>query len=111
MKPVLLTLVLLALELFGLASAAAPQSEAPESWNVDRIDSYLASEVLKNGRVGLSVALVKDGKLALVKGYGRASLQENAPVQAETMFAIGSITKQFTRVHPAPGPGTQAVRP
>ena len=69
---------------------------APDRFDLKRIDSYLAAEVLEKGRVGLSVAIVKNGKVVLAKGYGLRSLQEKLPVESETMFAIGSITKQFT---------------
>src|SRR3974390_2068130 len=45
---------------------------------------------------GLSVAIVKDGKVVLTKGYGVRKLGEPAPVDADTLFAIGSNTKAFT---------------
>ena len=46
--------------------------------------------------VGLSVAVVREGKIVLAKGYGKANIKKGLPVTAETKFAIGSITKQFT---------------
>jgi CubicO group peptidase (beta-lactamase class C family) len=42
------------------------------------------------------VAVVKDGKLVLARGYGKASIEAGTRVGSETLFAIGSVTKQFT---------------
>ena len=45
---------------------------------------------------GLSVAIVKDGKTVLTKGYGVRKLDEPTPVDEHTLFGIGSNTKAFT---------------
>ncbi len=45
---------------------------------------------------GLSVAVVKDGKVVMAKGYGVRRLGGSAPVDAATVFATGSISKTFT---------------
>jgi CubicO group peptidase (beta-lactamase class C family) len=42
------------------------------------------------------VAVLRNGKLVFAKGYGRANLELAAPVNARTVFRIGSLTKQFT---------------
>jgi CubicO group peptidase (beta-lactamase class C family) len=63
---------------------------------VKAIDTYLAAQVGLAGRVGLSVAIVRDGQVVLEKGYGKRSLADGRPVDAGTLFAIGSVTKQFT---------------
>jgi D-alanyl-D-alanine carboxypeptidase len=68
----------------------------PERFDVDAIDRYVASTVKKKGFVGLSLAIVRDGKVALAKGYGESSIEDHVPVDADTAFAIGSVTKQFT---------------
>jgi CubicO group peptidase (beta-lactamase class C family) len=40
--------------------------------------------------------VAKDGKVLLKKGYGKASLNPDKPVEVDDIFRIGSITKQFT---------------
>ncbi len=45
---------------------------------------------------GMGIAVVKDGKVVLVKGYGVRKLGEPAPVDAQTLFGIASNTKAFT---------------
>jgi CubicO group peptidase (beta-lactamase class C family) len=45
---------------------------------------------------GMAVAIVKDGKIVVTKGFGVRKLGESIPVDEFTMFAIGSNTKAFT---------------
>src|SRR6266545_4330279 len=45
---------------------------------------------------GLSLAIVKDGRVVVAKGYGVRKLGEPAPVDARTLFGIASNTKVFT---------------
>ncbi|MFB3827014.1 MAG: serine hydrolase [Bryobacteraceae bacterium] len=45
---------------------------------------------------GMAVAVVKDGKAVLAKGYGVRKLGETAPVTARSLFGIASNTKAFT---------------
>jgi CubicO group peptidase (beta-lactamase class C family) len=78
------------------AARADTGPEPPKDFDVKAIDTYLARQVADNGYVGLSVAIVRDGKVVLAKAYGKRSLKPEAPVETNTMFAAGSITKQFT---------------
>jgi CubicO group peptidase (beta-lactamase class C family) len=45
---------------------------------------------------GIAVAIVKDGKVVLSKGYGVRKQGEAAPVTAQSLFRIASNTKAFT---------------
>jgi len=45
---------------------------------------------------GMAVAIVKDQKVVLAKGYGVRKLGEPMPVDEHTMFGVGSNTKAFT---------------
>jgi CubicO group peptidase (beta-lactamase class C family) len=59
-------------------------------------DQYV-KRVLNTFRVpGMSVAIVKDGKVVLARGYGLRRLGDPAPVDAATRFGIASNTKLFT---------------
>jgi CubicO group peptidase (beta-lactamase class C family) len=48
------------------------------------------------GQPGLAVAVVKDGQIAHLVGYGLANLRTRAPVTPRTMFHLASCGKQFT---------------
>lgn len=45
---------------------------------------------------GVAVAIVRDGKVVLAKGYGVRRMGDRAPVDAATLFGIASNTKLFT---------------
>jgi CubicO group peptidase (beta-lactamase class C family) len=60
------------------------------------IDS-LVKEVLKTFDVpGISVGIIKDGKLVHAKGYGVRSLKNNLPMDENTLVGIASNSKAFT---------------
>lgn len=73
-------------------SAVSP----PQSFDLKAIDDYVASQVKSKGFVGLSLAIMKDGKIVLAKGYGKGEIKTGADVTPETLFGAGSVTKQFT---------------
>src|SRR5262245_7767273 len=59
-------------------------------------DDYV-NQVLKDWEApGVAVAIVKDDKIVLAKGYGVRELGAPALVNERTMFAIGSSSKAFT---------------
>jgi len=74
----------------GAAGATAVPAQLQD------FDAYMA-DTLKTFKVpGIAVAIVKDGKLVLAKGYGVRELGQPAKVDADTLFAIASNTKAFT---------------
>lgn len=79
-----------------LLALADPVPEFPKTFDLDAVDAYVASQVKAKGFVGLSVAVMRDGKIVFAKGYGKRSIEKNLPVEPDTSFAVGSITKQFT---------------
>lgn len=79
-----------------LSSLLAASPELPKSFDLTAVDTYIAAQVQEKGFVGLSVAVMRDGKIVFAKGYGRRSIDKKLPVEADTSFAVGSITKQFT---------------
>jgi D-alanyl-D-alanine carboxypeptidase len=81
------------------ASGAAPgvsSVPAPPPVNVAQLDSMIRRTVVEKHLVGLSVGVAQDGKIVLAKGYGLRALGGHDSVSTETMFGIGSVTKQFT---------------
>jgi D-alanyl-D-alanine carboxypeptidase len=62
----------------------------------DRIDSYIHGEMEKRHIRGLSLVVIKDGKIVKAGDYGIANLELNVPVTDNTSFEIASMTKQFT---------------
>ncbi|MEL6447982.1 MAG: serine hydrolase domain-containing protein [Pseudomonadota bacterium] len=59
-----------------------------------RVDRFLEAGVA-NGFSG-AVLIAKDGEIILNRGYGLADKATNTPNTPDTVFDIGSVTKQFT---------------
>ncbi len=59
-------------------------------------DSFV-NEAIKAWEVpGLALAIVKNGQIILVQGFGFRDVEGKLPVTPKTLFAIGSCTKAFT---------------
>jgi len=69
---------------------------APISSNADKIDDYITAQLRRLHIPGASLAIVRDGKIIKAQGYGLASLELKAPATKDTVYEIGSNTKQFT---------------
>ena len=75
---------------------AQQQTEKPNADVFQGFDAFVEAE-MKQWRVpGLSVAVIKDGKIILLKGYGFRDVQKKLPVTPRTIMPIGSNTKAFT---------------
>ncbi len=61
-----------------------------------RVDDYVKAEMQKEHIPGLSLAVIKAGRITLAKGYGLANVEHQVPVKPETIFQSGSVGKQFT---------------
>ena len=48
--------------------------------------------------VGLAVGIVGHGSLEFFEGRGFADIASNRPIDADTIFRIGSVTKPFTAI-------------
>jgi CubicO group peptidase (beta-lactamase class C family) len=54
------------------------------------------ADVAKPGSPGCALAVAREGKLLYEKGYGFANLEQNVPITPQTVFDIGSTSKQFS---------------
>ncbi len=62
----------------------------------DSLDNYIKTSMSDWQIPGMSVAIVKDGKIIFIKGYGVKESEKNEAVDENTLFMIGSNTKAFT---------------
>lgn len=77
-----------------ILASCSTQSAVDRTNPSARIDSYLQAGV-ENGFSG-AVLIAKDDEIILNKGYGLANKGEATPNTPDTVFDIGSVTKQFT---------------
>ncbi len=62
------------------------------------LDDYVRSELKRQHIPGLSLAVVHRGEIIAARGYGFANVELGVPATPETVYQIGSLTKQFTSV-------------
>lgn len=68
----------------------------PSTASADKIDDLVLREMKKSEVPGMSVAVIQNGKVIKLKGYGYANVEHQVKVTPSTMFEIGSIGKMFT---------------
>ncbi len=71
----------------SLALASAVQA--------DKVDDYVKAEMERQHVPGVSVLIIKDGKIVKSEGYGLANVELNVPARPDTVYKIGSVSKQF----------------
>ncbi len=63
---------------------------------MEAFDELLREFTKKHGVPGAAIAVVKDGRLVLAKGYGLADVEAGELVQPDSLFRIASISKPVT---------------
>jgi CubicO group peptidase (beta-lactamase class C family) len=65
------------------------------SAQADQVDDLVKAEIKRQRIPGASIAVIKDGKVIKAEGYGLADVEHNVPARPDTVFKIGSVSKQF----------------
>lgn len=65
---------------------------------LEPLDAAMLKIMDRHGIPGAALALAKDGKLLLAKGYGWSDVTKGTPVQPDTLFDLGSLSKTVTAV-------------
>ena len=64
--------------------------------HADPVDERVRAIMTERHIPGAAVAVVKSGRVVRMKGYGVASLEFGVPATTDTVFEIGSVSKQMT---------------
>jgi CubicO group peptidase (beta-lactamase class C family) len=64
----------------------------------DTLTQVVQAEMAEQGIRAAAVAVVEDGKVAYVHGFGTLAADDDTPVDGDTLFAIGSLSKSFTAI-------------
>src|SRR5688572_2518765 len=72
------------------------QTNSVPSFISDSLDTYVSRGLSGWEIPGVAVCVVKDGKIAVIKGYGVKDFTGSDKVDEHTLFMIGSNTKAFT---------------
>jgi D-alanyl-D-alanine carboxypeptidase len=85
--------LLLILALILLSSTAVFSQQRP-----DKTDEYIELQMRRQRIPGLSIAVIKDGKMLKARGYGLANVETNTPATEKTVYKLASVSKQFMAV-------------
>jgi CubicO group peptidase (beta-lactamase class C family) len=61
----------------------------------DEVDDIVRADMEKRHIPGVSLAVIKEGKVIRAQGYGLANVELKVPASPETVYKIGSVSKQF----------------
>lgn len=95
---VLGSVMLLGLCIPPASTAAQTQPGVRSGVEAEKVDAHVRERMAALHIPGLSIAVVRDGKVALARGYGLANLELAAPATETTVYHLASITKTFTAV-------------
>src|SRR5690242_7619074 len=77
------------------ATCVAGTKERPDDKTTAAVDEVFG-DYARPGTPGCALAVFKDGRIAYEKGYGLANVEEDVPITPQSVFDIGSTSKQFT---------------
>ena len=75
----------------GTTGRTAPQADTSSAY-----EAVLERAVKAAAGPGAAAIVVKDGKTLFRQAHGLANLELGVPLKPETVFRLGSLTKQFT---------------
>lgn len=81
------------------AAAEARKSAAPRDGverHLPRLDAIIADVMRRTGVPGLAVAVVEQDRVAYLEGFGLRRADATARVDADTVFALASLSKPIT---------------
>jgi CubicO group peptidase (beta-lactamase class C family) len=76
-----------------LACLTAPAPIVAQAARLDSLDTFVKGQMTQRHVRGLSLAVIKDGRIAVARAYGVTDDSSRAPVTTATLFQAGSISK------------------
>ncbi|HEX3383939.1 MAG TPA: serine hydrolase domain-containing protein [Mucilaginibacter sp.] len=93
MKKIFLFSVTTALLVSGCVLSADAQQIAGSA--SEKTDEYIRLMVLKKPIPGVSVAVLKGGKVVKMQSYGLANIETHSPATSQSVYKLASLSKQF----------------
>ena len=62
----------------------------------EKFENLIVDAMIRDHVPGLSLAVVKEGKVIYARGFGARRFKDNAPATPNTLYGVGSCTKPFT---------------
>ena len=89
------SLLLLGIMVTGVGRRTTAEAQTSE---LAGLETYIASSLAQWNVAGLAIAVVRDDSVVFAHGFGVREVGKPAPIDASTVFSIGSMTKFFTAV-------------
>jgi CubicO group peptidase (beta-lactamase class C family) len=89
--------ILIALVVVSLLSLSVQAAASRQLYTVESIDTYVRERMAALGAPGAAVAVVRDGEVIHLAGYGVADTA-GTPVTSQTPFLLASLSKSMTAV-------------
>lgn len=80
----------------GLAAAPARAATGPEVPELAAYDTQIQAYMQRWNIPGAAVAVTRNGRLVLARGYGVTEAGGSTPVQPDSLFRIASVSKPIT---------------
>jgi CubicO group peptidase (beta-lactamase class C family) len=77
-------------------ASATPAAAAADHDLATRVDALVADAMKERQVPGMSVGIERNGEVLLARGYGLADVENSVAATENTVYRIGSVTKQFT---------------
>lgn len=91
------------------ATPAVPEADVMPDRVAQAVDALDAMVADAQETTGVSVAVVYGGEVLAIRGYGVASTETNAPIDADTIFQLASLSKPMASTVVASIVGDEAV--
>jgi CubicO group peptidase (beta-lactamase class C family) len=79
---------------FEMVRGASPAAKARMA--LEGFDAFVSEAIEKWNVPGSAIAVVRGGETVYARGFGLRDVENDLPMTADTLFAIGSTTKAFT---------------
>lgn len=79
-----------------LVPTALPLAAQTPARFAQRVDAFVHKQMTEQKLVGLSLAVIRNGRIVLERGYGLANVEHKVPATPGTVYQSGSVGKQFT---------------
>lgn len=98
LKKLLNAIALSAATIFSSLTMAVEVANKSSDEITTWLDNYAEKTLENEPAAGMTILVGKGNDIVVAKGYGFADLENNTASQVETVYQIGSLTKQFTAV-------------
>jgi D-alanyl-D-alanine carboxypeptidase len=77
-------------------AALSAQAPPPSAAVAQAVDSLARAFVAQRGAPSVAIGVVRRGETVVMKGWGKADLENDVAATEHSVYRIGSVTKQFT---------------